>query len=76
MPGARGVGMASDRTLIIARMKILRLDIKQYFDDVNHWNIFIRKEGEERIEPDPRGELTKLLKALDDGLRREVVKGI
>jgi hypothetical protein len=60
----------------VKRMRQLRSRIKSYFSDVEHWNNSVRKPDEEEIPPDPDGQLTALLKALDDDLRREDVKGI
>jgi hypothetical protein len=64
------------RKALVKRMRKLQFNIKAYFSDVEHWNNSVRKPDEEEIPPDPDGQLTAMLKALDDGLRREDVKGI
>ena len=63
-----------ERKKIVLRSETLRESIKQYFRDINHWNDSVRRSDEEPIDPDPDGKLTKMLRSLDDGLRRERVK--
>lgn len=58
----------SDRERIINKAKKLRSEIRQIFTDCESWNEFAtaRKKGEPPIDPDPYGDLRRLLAALDE----------
>lgn len=72
MPGE--IAVNSERPLITYRAKALREEIQQYFLDVEYWNNNVRKEHEAPIDPDPDGKLVGMLKAIEIGLRKEVIK--
>lgn len=59
------------RTELIARMRHLRREIEQIFDDAAHWNEYTRKPSEAPIDPDPDGQLRRIADAFDAALAGE-----
>ena len=49
---------------LVRRAEKVRREIMQIFRDAEHWNAAVRKPEEERIDPDPDGELRRALKSL------------
>lgn len=54
-----------ERSRIINSMKRLRRSVQIDLDTVAYWNAHVRKPDEEPIEPDPFGEMRRLLACLD-----------
>jgi len=59
-----------DAVRIFAEARRQRAEIKQYFNDVSHWNN-TRGKTEGIIDPDPDGSMRKIEKAIDDLLEQE-----
>jgi len=64
--------MIKTRFQIIDGAKRLRAECIQIVADAEHWNKFVRKSGEPRIDPDPNGELARTVKAVDRMLANEI----
>lgn len=63
----------SERDKIINRAKKIRADILQSFTDAESWNenSDARKNGADPIDPDPYGELRRLLASIDEMLAND-----
>jgi len=61
----------SERARILNRSRRLRDELKQYFTDIASWNQNTRKPDEEPIDPDPFGEMGRLLGALEEHLAND-----
>lgn len=64
--------MASARQRIVNRMGKLLKDIEEHFLDAEHWNAL---NPEERIDPDPGGELERMKATLERSLKHEASLG-
>lgn len=64
------------REQIVNEAKKQLAEIRQYFNDVSHWNN-TRGKKEGLIDPDPDGSMHRCQKALEEMLAKEirVVKG-
>lgn len=71
---AQVIGTPDERRRILRKYKRLRAEVQQIFTDAESWNEFARKPDEEPIDPDPFGELKRLLSAIDELLAND--KGI
>lgn len=60
------------RAQIISKAARMCDEIKQIFLDAQHWNNI--HPDEEPINPDPDGKLGRMLKGLENFLRRERIK--
>ena len=60
----RLVDAAEERALIIERAKVIKAEIEQQFTDAAHWNR--THAGELLVNPDPDGQLKKLLAAITE----------
>lgn len=49
---------------LLRRRSRLAHDIEQIFIDAQHWNECVRETHEAPIDPDPDGELKRILEAL------------
>jgi hypothetical protein len=58
-------------TLMLDNARRIRSDIEQIFIDVESWNdnSIARKNGAERIDPDPGGEMRRWALALDKNIK-------
>lgn len=56
---------------VVTRAIRLRSEMRQIFTDVAHWNEHVREPHEAPIDPDPDGELTELIAAIDKLLERQ-----
>lgn len=63
--------MNAERRRLIARAVRLRAEIQQTFTDAASWNDNVRKPDEEPINPDPFGEMRRLLAAIDTMLEND-----
>lgn len=59
------------RELFVFRMRKLKEEIEQIFTDAEYWNSRVRKAGEPKIDPDPDGELGRMLKSITASLAKE-----
>jgi hypothetical protein len=59
------------REQIIERAKTIRAEAQQIITDCEHWNAQVRKPHESVINPDPDGQLAKIIAGIDRGLSRE-----
>ncbi|MGE3276747.1 MAG: hypothetical protein AB7O67_16670 [Vicinamibacterales bacterium] len=69
------------RQSIIARATTLREEIRQYFDDVAHWNTQVRRDGDAPVDPDPDGKLRRIARGIDrmlleEGASRAIVDSV
>lgn len=67
-------GTQADRDRIIRRLKKLRGDIEIDLNTVEYWNTVIRPEkwpDAEPIDPDPFGELRRMIAAIDELLAND-----
>ena len=62
---------AAQRAAIIDNLLYLRREVEQGFLDVAHWNDHVRKPDEARVDPDPYGDMTRLLAAIDEILEHD-----
>ncbi len=69
--------MNSERARIIRRFKRLRAEIRQQFIDAESWNDHseARKNGAAPVDPDPFGEMKRLVAALDELLANDPGEG-
>lgn len=56
-----GPADAAERTRLIQRAIRKRDELKAYFATVEHWNTSVRKPNEEAIDPDPDGQMQRIL---------------
>lgn len=56
--------MEHTRESLLKRRKDLAREIEQIFLDAEHWNTSVRKIDEAPIDPDPDGELKRMLASL------------
>lgn len=61
--------MSDQRADLIARARALRSEIKQIFADAEHWNRMHTRQVP--IDPDPDGELRRILNGLERTLSGE-----
>lgn len=52
---------------LLKRRDQLICEIEQIFTDAEHWNLCVRASHEEPINPDPDGELRRMLSGLRKG---------
>lgn len=64
--------MASARQDIVNRMGKLLKEIEQIYLDAEHWNAI---KPEQRIDPDPGGELKRMHASLERSLKYEASLG-
>jgi hypothetical protein len=69
------VRVKAERRRIIGQFHRLRAEIDQIFVDCAYWNDNVRKPTEEPINPDPFGELRRLVTALDELLANDTGHG-
>ena len=66
-----GLGVLPERAAIIARARKLRAEIAQTFADAEHWNrVHVPWKGKP-IDPDPDGQLGRILASIDRMLAAE-----
>jgi len=64
-----------ERARILGKFRTLRGEILQTFVDIDSWNTHVRKPDEAPIDPDPGGELRRLVAAIDDLLAADTGSG-
>jgi hypothetical protein len=57
---------------IIEGVKRLRRESQQIINDAESWNLNFRKPGADLIDPDPDGELKRIIAACDACLANEI----
>ena len=60
-----------ERERIIARVRRLRDDIQIDLNTVEHWNQHVRTPHEAPLDPDPGGDMRRLLAAIDEMLAKD-----
>lgn len=60
------------RLEIINETKRIRRECQQILTDADHWNTNVRKGDEKPIDPDPNGELKRIIAACDACLASEI----
>lgn len=65
------VQLVLNRHGIVAKARALRDEIHQIFVDTESWNDNARQPDEDPIDPDPDGELSRILQGLNRGIARE-----
>jgi uncharacterized protein YktB (UPF0637 family) len=61
------------RTEIINEALRIRRETKQIITDTQHWNDHVRKPEMARIDPDPTGQLVKIISAVENGMKGELL---
>ena len=61
----------AERASLISRARTLRAGIQQIFTDAESWNDNARRPDEEPVDPDPFGEMRRLLAAIDEMLAND-----
>lgn len=59
------------RNEIIANMKRLRRNVQIDLNTAAYWNEHVRKADEEPIDPDPGGDMRRLLECIDTVLAND-----
>jgi hypothetical protein len=60
-----------ERRKMLDRIRKGQEEIRQLFRDVAYWNEHVRTPFEDRINPDPDGQLTRIAEACDRTLAAE-----
>lgn len=68
---ARHVGEAARRAEIVEHCRAARQQIAQIFIDMEHWNEHVRRPEDERIDPDPDGDLRAIADFYDRILKND-----
>ncbi len=66
--------MEPTRQSLIGRVKKLKAEIEQIFIDAAHWNENVRSADESPIDPDPDGQLKKILDGINRTLEKEEIR--
>jgi hypothetical protein len=64
----KGVQKRAD---LVERTRALLDECRQCFRDAEHWNANVRKPHEAPLNPDPHGELAKIIEACETCLKKE-----
>lgn len=59
------------RSELIGSLKRLRRNVQIDLNTIAYWNEYVRKPSEELIDPDPGGDMQRLIKCIDRVLEND-----